>query len=334
MLSAEPWSVGKPGYSELLEEGEANLGLQITDHQHPHPLIMQLGSAWRLPLGHGAGLTLAGGPVGEPALGPVAFMHRPSSYENPGAPLSHHIFDSTHTSTGVLTMGLDRRPLAIEASVFRGREPSDTALGDLHFGALDSWSGRIWWRPAPEWTVQVSHGFLHEPEQLEPGNQRRTNASVSWLGQRQTSFTAVTAAIGRTDRRFSTVGALLLEYTHQSGRTFVYSRFEALTVETEILLFPEVVHRPHPGELVDPIQALTVGGVRDVADLRGYKIGIGGDVTVNRVPAILQFVYGAHPASMRLTVRVRFPESMGRMWDMTLGQPMLIDSHGMKPGPM
>ena len=30
-------------------------------------------------------LTLAGGPVGEPALGPVAFMHRPSAAENPFA---------------------------------------------------------------------------------------------------------------------------------------------------------------------------------------------------------------------------------------------------------
>ena len=322
MVSAEPWSVGKAGYPVLLQEGEAYRNLQITDHQHPHPLLMQLAAAWHRVIGEGTGVTIAGGLVGEPALGPVAYMHRASSWENPVPPLSHHMFDSTHISSGVVTLGVDRQPFAVEASIFRAREPVDTPLGDLHFGALDSWSARVWWRPGPSWTVQASHGFLHEPEQLEPGNQRRTNASVSWLRQGASTFTAVTAAVGQTERTFVTTRALLLESTHRAGRTSFYGRFETMTVETEILLLPEIVHRPHPGELVDPIQALTGGAVRDVGDLRGFRIGIGGDATFNWVPPILQFVYGPHPVSVRASIRVRFPETKGRMWEMTMSQPM------------
>jgi hypothetical protein len=321
MVSAEPVTAPNPGYSEIFQQGEAYRGLQITDHQHPHDLFMQLSAAWRVPLGSRFGLTLAGGPRGEAALGPVAFMHRPSSSENPTAPLSHHIFDSTHMATGVVMVGVDRGPFALEGSWFRGREPDEHRY-NLDMGALDSWSTRLWFRPGPGWTIQASHGFLHEPEQLEPGDQRRTNASVSWLRQSGSTFTAVTAAVGQNVRPFSTARALLLELTQQFGRTFLYSRYEHLTVETEILLLPEIVHRPHAGELVDPIRAWTAGGVHDVAAVHGFEIGVGGDVSFYGVPGILQFTHGSRPVSFHLFVRVRPPSRGGRMWNMTMGQPM------------
>jgi hypothetical protein len=319
MLSAEPFTVGIAGYSEIFQEGEAYNNLQVTDRQHPHDLFMQLAAAWRMPLGKRVSLTLAGGPRGEPALGPVAFMHRASAFENPTAPLSHHIFDSTHVTNGVITVGLDRGPLAIEGSVFRGREPDQNRY-DLEFGALDSWSTRMWYRPNTEWAIQVSHGYLHEPEQLEPGDQRRTNASVSWFRQRPSGFTAVTAAFGWNVRDYSTVHALLAEVTHKAGATSVYSRFEDLTTETEILLFPEVVHRPHPGELVDPIREITSGVVRDVANVHGFHMGVGGDIVFYGVPDLLQFTHGAHPVSYHIFLRVRPPARGGRMWNMTMGQ--------------
>jgi hypothetical protein len=321
MMSAEPLTVGRAGYTEIFQEGEAYHNLQITDRQHPHDLIMQLAAAWRAPLGDRAGFTLAGGPVGEAALGPVAFMHRPSSAENPTAPLSHHIFDSTHVSMGVVLAGVDRGPIAVEGSVFRGREP-DQDRYDIDFGALDSWSGRVWVHAGRSWTIQASHGFLHEPEQLEPGNQRRTNGSVSFLRQRASGFTAFMAAAGWNARRFSTVHGVLMELTHRSGRTSVYSRFENLTVETEILLFPQVVHRPHAGELIDPISAVTAGIVRDVARVRGLTVGVGGDALLYRVPELLQFTHGTHPTSFHLFVRVRPFSDAGRMWDTTLGRGM------------
>jgi hypothetical protein len=51
MLSAEPFTVGIAGYSEIFQEGEAYTNLQVTDRQHPHDLFMQLAAAWCVPLG-------------------------------------------------------------------------------------------------------------------------------------------------------------------------------------------------------------------------------------------------------------------------------------------
>jgi hypothetical protein len=46
--------------------------------------------------------------VGGPALGPTPFMHRESARDNPQAPLVHHSTDSTHTTPGVVTAGIER----------------------------------------------------------------------------------------------------------------------------------------------------------------------------------------------------------------------------------
>jgi hypothetical protein len=327
MLSAEPFTVGAAGYSEIFQEGEAYRGLQVTDRQHPHDLFMELSAAWRIPVWRHTTFTIAGGPVGEAALGPVSFMHRPSSGENPTAPLSHHIFDSTHVTEGIVLGRVDHGPVALEGSLFRGREP-DEHRSDLDLGKLDSWSVRGWFRPRPSWMIQVSHGFLHEPEQLEPGDQRRTNGSVSWLRMRGEDYTAATIAVGRTKRTYSDVSAVLAEATHRFGRTSVYGRFEHLSVETEILLFPQVVHRPHPGELVDPIGAITAGVVRDFVSMRSLLVGVGADATRYAPPTLLQITHGDRPISFHVFVRIARQPTQ-RMWNMTMGTPTMAGRHVM-----
>src|SRR6185312_16268523 len=102
------------GYAELFQVGETLDGRPLVDRQHPHDLFMQLAALWRVPLGDRSGLTLAGAPVCEPALGPAAFMHRASIAEYPFAPLSHHTFESTHSAFGVVTAAVDRGPFVLE----------------------------------------------------------------------------------------------------------------------------------------------------------------------------------------------------------------------------
>src|SRR5204862_4453120 len=166
-------------YRAIFQVGEALDGRPLIDRQHPHDLFMQLAASWRVPLSDATAVTITGAPVGEAALGPVAFMHRPSSENIPLATLSHHTFDSTHIAFGVIAAAVDRGAWTFEASVFNGREP-DQHRWDFDFGPLDSVSGRVWFRPAPAWEVQVSTGHLVDPEELEPGNVQRTTASVSW----------------------------------------------------------------------------------------------------------------------------------------------------------
>ena len=179
MLSLDPATVGTDGYREIFQAGEALNGEPLIDRQHPHDFFMQLAAIWRTPITDATGFTLAGGPAGEPALGPVAFMHRASAADNPTAPLSHHTFDSTHIAFGVVTAAVDHGPWVVEGSVFNGREP-DQHRWNMDFGPLDSFSGRVWFKPNDEWEFQASRGRLEDPEELEPGDTIRSTLSASW----------------------------------------------------------------------------------------------------------------------------------------------------------
>ena len=319
MISLEPLTAPGRGYSEIFQVGEAYQGLQITDHQHPHDLFMQLSASWSVPLGSRSRLTFVGAPVGEPALGPVAFMHRASSAENPLAPIAHHIFDSTHIASSVILGRADVGIVSVEGSVFHGRE-ADEHRYDLEFGTPDSWAARVWLRPTPAWLIQGSYGFLEEPEELEPGDQHRMSVSASWSRHRANGFTAITAALGENERQYSRLHSFLIEATHKSGRSSIFGRFESTEVETEILLFPQIVHVPHPGELVDLVNAFTIGGVRDIATLRGAAIGVGGDVTFYGVPILLRNTHDDHPVSFQVFFRVARADPARRMWDMAMAQ--------------
>jgi hypothetical protein len=322
MVSAEPLTVTKAGSSQLFQMGEAYKGLENIDRQHPHDLFSQLAAVWRVPTSDSAGITVAGGPVGEATLGPVAYMHRASAAENPTTPLGHHTFDSTHIVHGVVALGVDHGPWMAEGSVFRGREPDEDRY-DIDTGALDSWAARLWYRPSSSWSAQVSHGFLNQPEELEPGNIHRTTASVSWQRERGDRLTAITMLLGHNKRTYTDLTAFLSEATIRWGSQSVYGRIEVLQVETEHLLFPTVVHKPHPGELIDKLGAYTMGAVRDLLAQGPLDLGIGGDVTFYSVPARLQPFYGTKPVSIHVFARVR-PRlgAMGRMWDMTMMRPM------------
>ena len=321
MFSLDPATVGKAGYRELFQAGEALNGRPLIDRQHPHDLFMQLAAVWRVPVTAATGFTIAGGPAGEPALGPVAFMHRASAAENPTAPLSHHTFDSTHIAYGVVTAAVDHGPWVLEGSVFNGREPDENRW-DFDFGRLDSVSGRLWYRPTAEWEFQVSTGHLIAPESLEPGNIERTTASVSWTQRNGSDFSAVSAGYGRNDTDHGARHAMFLEGTRHVGLNSLYGRFEAVQAETA-LLQTDLVPEGAPASATDPVVAFTVGGVRDFVRVAGWEGGLGADVTVYGAPASLTPSYGNHPVGFRVFFRLRPPAgAMGRMLNMRMSQPM------------
>jgi len=282
---------------------------------------MQASASYRVPLWGKLGLTLGGAPVGEAALGPIAFMHRPSAAENPTAPLSHHTFDSTHVTEGVVSGSLDLGPWTAEGSWFNGREPDEHRWNLMEPGKFDSYSGRISYRSGP-WYAQVSSAYLTQPERLENVDVRRTTMSASYTAVSGDDFFAVSAMWGENVRPFDTLHATCLELTKHVGRYSVYSRFEHLDVETESLQFPLLVHKPHPGELIDPLTAFTAGGVFDVAHPHGYALGVGADITLYKVPKDLTLEYD-HPISFHIFFRLRLPTpSMGHMFNATMLEPM------------
>jgi hypothetical protein len=319
MLSLDPATVGERGYRELFQIGEAVDARPLVDRQHPHDLFMQLAAVWRVPMNEQTGLTIAGAPVGEPALGPVAFMHRPSAADIPSAPLGHHTFDSTHIAFGVVTAAIDRGPWTLEGSVFNGREP-DQDRWDFDFGRMDSVSGRLWFEPNAAWDLQVSTGHLKDPEALEPGDIQRTTASVAWMNQRGDDFSAVTVGYGVNSSDHGTRSAAFAEGTHHVGLTSIFGRAELVQVETALLL-----DQPSATDesLTDAVGAFTFGAVRDLPAPRGFEAGFGADVTFYAVPDRLRATHGSRPVSFQLFFRLRPPAgAMGRMWNMRMSRPM------------
>jgi hypothetical protein len=299
MFSAEGLTAPHPGFPELFQTGETYHGQPLVDHQHPHNLFAELSMLYTVPVRGKISGFFYGGPAAEPALGPVAYMHRESASENPAAPLSHHLQDSTHTSFGVATTGFIVDRFKLEASAFNGREP-DEDRWDIQLAALDSWSFRASAAPTRNWVAQYSYGRLKHPEALEPGSERRQTASVEYNRPLAAGNWATTLVWGRKRKLLENTvqNSYLLESTANfRHRNYAYTRLELVDKDE---LFPEAPARPS-----FRIGAYTVGGVRDLVQNRQWQLGLGADVTFYSKPAALDPVYGDNPVSFHLFLRVR-----------------------------
>ncbi len=304
MFSAESLTSPHPGFPELFQTGETYHGEPLVDHQHPHNVFAELSALYRLPLSGKLTWELYGGPSAEPALGPVTFLHRASAAELPMAPLSHHLQDSTHTSFGVVTTGLilgrgsmDR--VKLEASAFNGHEPNEERWS-IQPAALDSYSARVSFAPARDWSAQYSIGRLENPEALEPGSQWRQTASLAYdhpltLGNWATSL--VWGRVHKLSDGVNLNGYLLESTLNFLRRDYLFTRLELVDKDE---LFPQAATHP-----AYRIGAYTFGGVRDLRQNHAWQLGLGADFTVYSKPAILDAAYGQYPVSFQIFFRLR-----------------------------
>jgi hypothetical protein len=310
MLSAEPFTFSPGGSPLLFQTGETYKGQPLIDRQHPHDLFMELSAQYTLALGErGTWFTYLGYP-GEPALGPSAFMHRASASENPSAPLSHHLQDSTHISFGVFTTGFTYRWFKLEGSIFNGREPDEDRY-NFEAHTWNSRSLRLSFAPNRKWSAQVSYGFLRQPEAAEPTTDiRRATASVQYTRPFNRGNWASAVIWGRNHQ--SSPGEIhnLNGYTFEStinflDKNYLYTRLE-LVDKNELLRAVDRarlgITQTHPSFRIG---AYTFGGVRDIRNTDKISLGIGADVTFYSKPAILDPIYGNHPSSYRIFLRVR-----------------------------
>lgn len=305
--------MGRSGYPLLLATGETADGrTPLIDRQHPHDALMELSATYSHPLTDGlSGFVYAGMP-GEPALGPVTFMHRFSGIANPEAPIAHHWLDSTHVTFGVVTAGLTARRVKLEGSVFTGREP-DQKRWNFDKPRFDSWSARVTFNPTDNLSLQVSHGYLKSPEQLTPDdNEHRTTASATWnraLGPGRTWQT--TFAWGRNrhsggDHHAAPAraqdeapsDAFLLESALQWRRWTAFGRAENVDKD-ELFLEPD----PLAGQRFN-VSKLTLGGYHSVP-LGPIAFDLGGLVSGYALPRAAEARYGGHPTSFMLFSRLR-----------------------------
>lgn len=308
MLSLEPATITERRYPILFQQGETAFGRPIVDGQHPHDFFMELAALYDYKVGEHSLLSVYAAPMGDPAMGPVAYPHRISASENPLAPLGHHLEDSTHIASDVVTAGFAYRNIRVEASGFHGREP-DESRWNIDSGAIDSWSSRITVNPSKNWSAQYSIADLHSPESLAPTEDvRRMTASVSYNRAIANGNWASMLLWGRNQNiEGGNVGnGYLLESTLRfHDRNFTWVRIENVDRTNELLLG----NNPEPPGFEERyftrVQAYTVGYDREIGNISHLGTAIGGQLTWYGVPGVLRTDYGNHPVGVAVFLRVR-----------------------------
>ena len=295
MLSLEPL-MKNSGYPNLFASGETDGGQPLIDRQHPHDLFMELAGRVDFNLGTSR-LFLYGGPVGEPALGPSAFMHRSSAKLNPEAPITHHWFDSTHITYGVGTLGFASDKLQFEGSIFTGREP-DERRWNIESPKFDSWSVRATWNPTPRWALQVSHGFLKEPEAIHPGeNEHRTTASVHYASG---GLSAMAAFSAKNRDPGETLTAYLAEANWDIDQHHtIFGRIENVKNDE---LFPDDLDPRH--ELPFRVSKFQLGYAYRLPLTGPLNLALGGTVSAFAKPKVLDNAYGRNPMGFTLFAKL------------------------------
>lgn len=296
MFSLEP-AMDARGYPNLFATGETADGEPLVDRQHPHDLFMELAARIDVNIGEQATAFLYGGPVGEPALGPSAFMHRASAGYNPEPPISHHWFDSTHITYGVVTAGIATPLWQIEGSAFRGAEP-DEDRWDIEKPKLDSWSVRATLTPSPRWAVQASYGEIREPEATHLGeDERRYTASAHYNNGRGLAAMAAFSAKDRAPGK--TLTAWLGEVSwDMDTRNTLFGRVENVANDE---LFPD-----HDDPLHDQTFRVTKfqGGYARRIPMGPFELALGGSAAAYAAPSALDPYYGSSPFGYTLFARL------------------------------
>ncbi len=308
MLSLEPATITAERYPLLFQTGETAYGHPLFDAQHPHNFIMSLGFHYAYEIAEGTTIDAYFAPVGDPALGPVAFPHRASAQELPEATLSHHLQDSTHISDDVVTVGVTHDKIRLEASGFHGAEPGENRW-IVQQGAIDSWAARFWFFPGKNWAAQVSAGRLTHPEALAPGDQVRSSASVSYTRPMAGSSWSSTLLWGRS--HFTATNRNLNSYLAES--VIPVSRKNFLTGRIELADKDELFSaQPEIEQYLDQLYgstfrvgAYTLGYTRDIALFSYVETGVGANFTAYSLPDSIKPYYGNHPIGGNIFIRLR-----------------------------
>jgi hypothetical protein len=304
MASLDPATVGTCGYPLLLQSGETCNGQPLVDRQHPHEFFKELAVVYERPIGAKVAVFVYAAPAGEPALGPVAFMHRPSAMDKPQAPLGHHWQDATHISFGVVTGGIFTRKVRLEFSSFNAHEP-DESRWNFDPIELNSFSGRVTINPTANWSFTAGFGNLDNPERASPP-ESITRFVASALHGRALGAEGQWASAGiygRNDHEGDDAShSVLLESEAVLDRSnTVFGRMEYVQKSAHDLQLSSF-----PSHRLFNVAAASVGYVRELKSGRDVTLGLGGEASVNVLPPELESTYGSRtPVGGMVFLRLR-----------------------------
>ncbi len=303
MFSLEPTTTGRSGYPLLLQTGETGDGITpLIDRQHPHDFFMEFALSFLYRVSDKTSFFAYAGLPGEPAIGPAFFMARYSGMEIPYAPITHHWFDSTHVTWGVLTAGFVWDIFKLDVSVFNGRESDEERWNIETPDRFNSVAVRGTLCPDEHWCLQCSHAHLSSPEQLEPERDtERITVTLHYhlnaLGVRWQTMLGFARNINSPGK---TLDALLAETTINFWKQHtVFGRFEWVEKD-ELFEKGDPLH----GRVFD-VAKLGLGYVFEVLTISKMHVGIGGSVLFDIIPDSLRGAYGDDPVSYLLFVRIK-----------------------------
>ena len=291
MASLDPVTQRGYGYPLLYQSGELFKGEPIHDRQHPHDFISELAASYSYKTAENQSFFIYGGIVGEPALGPAMFLHRPSGANNPDAPIGHHWQDASHITWGVITGGYNFGKFKVEASAFNGTEPDENRWA-FDKPKLDSFSGRFSFNPTKDLSLQFSHGYLKKPERAEPDldHMHRTTASAIYNKNfSETKNWASSFVWGQNYKEGAATNSFLFESDYSFGKNAVFGRIERVQKDGHELVLD---HDDPIHNNVFWVGAYSIGYVRDIIQNKGIDVGLGGMATFNSNPAALVPYYG------------------------------------------
>jgi plastocyanin len=303
MASADPILEQGFGYPLLYQSGEQFHGQPIHDRQHPHDLIAELAITLSHKFNEKRSVFFYAGYPGEPALGPTMFFHRVSGMNIPDAPIGHHWQDATHITFGVLTAGYSFGKWKVEASAFNGTEPNENRY-NFDKPRLNSFSGRFSYNPTKNLALQVSHGYMKDPEPLEPDVHimRRTTASAIYNKKYENDRNwASTLVWGQNYANRERTNSFLFESNYGFQKNSVFGRFETIQKDGHELVLPAPLLNS-----VFQLTTLSIGYVRDLTKDKGWDLGVGGMLTAQFNPSTLTPFYGGTShAGWQLYMRFR-----------------------------
>jgi len=314
MLSLEPATVSDEYYPLLFQTGETAYGKPIVNGQHPHNFVMELSVQYAHKIGEHSLWDLYYAPVGDPALGPVAYPHRASAMEIPQATLGHHWEDSTHIIYNVATAGVSYKAVRLEASGFHGAEPGEDRW-TIQFGPMDSYSGRLTVTPASRWVAQISAGHLAHPEALEPGDVVRTTASVEYIVPRPHGNWFATSLIwGRnwkTAGKYGSNAVAVETVVPFRDKNFVTGRYEWSQRDELFADNPELAQGlfEQTGSRWFDVSSYLVGYTRDIGTFWNVQTGLGANMMFYGIPDSIKPYYGDRPMGVNVYLRLRLKEN-------------------------
>jgi hypothetical protein len=307
MLSLDEAIAGGSGYPLLFQSGELYKGQPLVDRQHPHDLFSELSLSYSYAISKNTDVFAYLAYPGEPAVGPVAFMHRPSALPNPDAPITHHWVDATHITFGVATLGARFGKFKIEGSSFTGREPGENRY-DFDKPRFDSWSGRLSFNPTANWALQVSQAFIKSPETLHPEeNINRWSASAIYSKALRNGSLNATALWGMNKSKdHEGEHAVLAEAAWMMNKLTLHGRYEWVQKSLHELVLDEAVFGH---DAVFPVNAFTVGFNYDLFNWGKTKFALGSQFSIYKSDERLNTLYGDKPMAVEVYLRI-YPSMM------------------------